>query len=45
MLKVEGILAKGCKMFDTPGVPHTYQLHARLTPEEVYFLTFMLTIH
>ena len=35
MLKVDGILSKRCKMFDTPGVPHPYQLHARLSPEEV----------
>ncbi len=36
MLKVEGLLPKRCRMFDTPGVPHPFQLHARLRPEEVW---------
>jgi len=35
MLKVEGLLPRRCRMFDTPGVPHPFQLHARLRPEEV----------
>ena len=35
MLKVEGLLPRRCRMFDTPGVPHPFQLHARLNPEEV----------
>ncbi len=35
MLKVDGLLPRRCRMFDTPGVPHPFQLHARLNPEEV----------
>ena len=32
---MEGLLPRRCRMFDTPGVPHPFQLHARLNPEEV----------
>lgn len=26
MLRVSGLLPTGCKMLDTPGVPHAYQV-------------------
>ena len=45
MLKVEGVLPKRCKMFDTPGVPHPYQLHARLTADEVTFSPYATHKH
>lgn len=35
VVKVPGLMPPGCKMFDTPGVPHDFQLSSRLTPEEV----------
>lgn len=35
MLKVDGLLQSGCKMWDTPGVPHPYQLSSKLSAEEV----------
>lgn len=35
MLKVEGLMPARCGMFDTPGVPHSHQLAAKLDPEEV----------
>ena len=35
MLKVGGLLPPGCKLLDTPGVPHDYQLASLLTPEEM----------
>ena len=35
MLKVEGVLQSGCKMWDTPGVPHHYQLSSKLNADEV----------
>jgi len=36
MLKVEGLLQSGCKMWDTPGVPHRFQLSSKLTADEVH---------
>ncbi|DBB17163.1 TPA: hypothetical protein ACH3X3_014236 [Trebouxia sp. C0006] len=38
MLKVEGLLQSGCKMWDTPGVPHRFQLSSKLTADEVRML-------
>ena len=35
MLKVDGLLQSGCRMWDTPGVPHSYQLSSKLSAEEV----------
>lgn len=35
MLKVDGLLQAGCKMWDTPGVAHHYQLSSKLNAEEV----------
>ena len=35
MLKVPGLMPPRCNMFDTPGVPHDFQLSSRLSPEEV----------
>jgi len=35
VVPVPSLLPRGCKMLDTPGVPHTYQLAAYMTPEEV----------
>ncbi len=36
MLKVEGLLQSGCRMWDTPGVPHHFQLSSKLTADEVH---------
>ncbi|KAK9814077.1 hypothetical protein WJX72_000361 [[Myrmecia] bisecta] len=38
LLRVDGLMPPRCKMFDTPGVPHSYQLSSRLSPEEVRML-------
>ncbi|KAL3133955.1 hypothetical protein ABBQ32_008402 [Trebouxia sp. C0010 RCD-2024] len=38
MLKVDGLLQSGCRMWDTPGVPHPYQLSSKLFAEEVRML-------
>lgn len=38
MLKVGGLLQSGCRMWDTPGVPHPYQLSSKLSAEEVRML-------
>ncbi|CAL8464068.1 g3603 [Coccomyxa elongata] len=38
MLKVPGLMPPRCNMFDTPGVPHNFQLSSRLSPEEVKML-------
>lgn len=38
MLKVEGLMPARCGMFDTPGMPHSHQLAAKLDPEEVRML-------
>ena len=35
MLKVAGVMPPKCKMFDTPGVPHKFQLTSRLSADEV----------
>lgn len=35
MLRVPGVLPPKCKMFDTPGVPHKFQLTSRLQADEV----------
>ena len=35
MLRVPGVMPPKCKMFDTPGVPHNFQLTSRLTADEV----------
>eukprot|EP00887_Chlorella_sp_A99_P007378 scaffold2.g7378.t1 len=34
-LRVRGLLPAGCKMLDTPGVPHAFQLASWLTAEEM----------
>ena len=39
MLKVEGLLQSGCRMWDTPGVPHRFQLSSKLTADEVCLCT------
>lgn len=36
MLKVAGVMPPKCKMFDTPGVPHKFQLTSRLSADEVW---------
>lgn len=38
LVKVNGVFPHYIRLFDTPGVPHPYQLSARLTPEEVRML-------
>lgn len=35
LVKVNEVFPHYIRLFDTPGVPHPYQLSARLTPEEV----------
>ena len=35
MLRVPGVMPPKCKMFDTPGVPHKFQLTSRLQADEV----------
>ena len=35
LLKVPGLMPPKCNMFDTPGVPHDFQLSSRLSAEEV----------
>lgn len=35
MLRVSGLLPSGCKMLDTPGVPHAHQLSGHLTADEM----------
>ncbi|KAI3430584.1 hypothetical protein D9Q98_005177 [Chlorella vulgaris] len=35
MLRVSGLLPSGCKMLDTPGVPHAHQLSGHLTSDEM----------
>lgn len=35
MLKVPGLMPPRCNMFDTPGVPHDFQLSSRLSADEV----------
>ena len=35
MVNVSGLVPKGCKLLDTPGVRHEYQLTSLLMPEEV----------
>ncbi|PSC71397.1 IMP dehydrogenase GMP reductase [Micractinium conductrix] len=35
MLRVPGLLPTGCKMLDTPGVPHAHQLASHLTADEM----------
>lgn len=35
MLRVAGLLPSGCKMLDTPGVPHAHQLASHLTADEM----------
>ena len=35
MLRVSGVMPPKCKMFDTPGVPHKFQLTSRLSADEV----------
>jgi GTP-binding protein EngB required for normal cell division len=35
VVSVPSLLPKGCKMLDTPGVPHAFQLSAFMTPDEV----------
>ncbi|KAL4448813.1 hypothetical protein ABPG77_007530 [Micractinium sp. CCAP 211/92] len=35
MVRVSGLLPTGCKMLDTPGVPHAFQLAKHLTAEEM----------
>ncbi|EIE24775.1 hypothetical protein COCSUDRAFT_10321, partial [Coccomyxa subellipsoidea C-169] len=38
MLKVPGLMPPRCNMFDTPGVPHDFQLSSRLSADEVKLL-------
>eukprot|EP00891_Asterochloris_glomerata_P009751 jgi/Astpho2/9751/fgenesh1_pm.00149_%23_16_t len=38
MLEVRGLLSNGSKVWDTPGVPHKYQLPSNLSPDEVRML-------
>ena len=38
LIRVPGLMPPRCKMFDTPGVPHAFQLSSRLGPEEVVFI-------
>ena len=35
VLRVDGLMGQGCRMFDTPGVPHSHQLTSLLTLPEV----------
>lgn len=35
MVRVSGLLPTGCKMLDTPGVPHAFQLAEHLTADEM----------
>ena len=35
VLRVDGLMGQGCRMFDSPGVPHAHQLTAQLTLPEV----------
>ena len=35
VLRVDGLMGQGCRMFDSPGVPHSHQLTAVLTLPEV----------
>lgn len=35
VLRVNGLMPPRCRMFDTPGVPHSHQLASVLTAEEV----------
>lgn len=35
VVAVPSLLPPGCKMLDTPGVPHAYQLSTYMTPDEV----------
>ena len=35
VLRVDGLMGQGCRMFDSPGVPHSHQLTALLTLPEV----------
>jgi hypothetical protein len=41
MLRVPGVMPPKCKMFDTPGVPHNFQLTSRLTADEVSACIFV----
>ena len=38
VLRVSGLLPAGCKMFDTPGVPHPHALTAALAPQDAALL-------
>lgn len=35
MLRVEGVFPSACRLWDTPGVKHHYQLSSKLNPDEV----------
>lgn len=35
LLRVDGVMQGRCRMFDTPGVPHTHQLSSLLSADEV----------
>jgi ribosome biogenesis GTPase A len=35
VIPVPSLLPQGCKMLDTPGVPHEYQIAAYMTPDEM----------
>ena len=37
VLRVDGLMGPGCRMFDTPGVPHSHQLTSLLTLPEVSY--------
>ena len=38
LIPVPSLLPQGCKMMDTPGVPHAYQLASSMTAEEMKML-------
>ena len=44
MLRIPGVMPPKCKMFDTPGVPHKFQLTSRLTADEVSGLHAFLRV-
>ena len=38
MLRVEGVFPSACRLWDTPGVKHHYQLSSKLNPDEVLLI-------
>ena len=39
LLRVPGLLPPGCRLLDTPGVPHDHSLASRLCPDDAALLT------